>query len=94
MTELYYCGICKTVHSYKNCKGIIDELYVKEKMLSDKIIEKGVNKMIDLSPDKIYLHDPLGAFQEVALNAFESVIWSEDRIDESDIEYVKVIKDK
>ncbi len=48
--------------------------------------------MEDFSPDKIYLHDPCGSFQDESLNYFETVTWCEDKIEEDDIEYVKVRK--
>jgi len=47
------------------------------------------DEIVDLSPDKIYLHDPLGSFKDDSLNPYKSVTWSEDRIDDSDVEYIK-----
>ena len=41
-------------------------------------------------PDKIYLHDPHGVFDEDGHNGLETVTWSEDRIDENDYEYVRL----
>lgn len=44
---------------------------------------------MSLEPNKIYLHDPLDTFNDDSLNPFESVTWSDERIDEGDYEYIR-----
>ncbi len=41
--------------------------------------------------DKIYLNDPYGCFDEECQDRLSetAIIWSEDRIDDEDIEYVR-----
>jgi hypothetical protein len=47
-------------------------------------------KVMSTEPDKIYLHDPLGCFDEdTEAGDNNTVTWSEERIDENDYEYVK-----
>ena len=42
-------------------------------------------------PDKIYLHDPDGYFEENGLGD-NTVLWSEDRVDDKDYEYIRASK--
>ena len=59
------------------------------------IIEQGNNLIkkyggeMSLEPEKIYLHDPHGVFDEAGHGGKETIVWSEDRIDENDYEYTR-----
>ncbi len=42
-----------------------------------------------LAPEKIYLNDPVEAFQDDSMNPFDYVTWSEDPVHENDVEYIR-----
>ena len=63
--------------------------YIKDYGLS--IVKTNVNKTTS-EPEKIYLHDPHGYFEEDYSGECNTVVWSEDRISENDYEYVRASK--
>ena len=73
------------------CNIITDD----ESAVKKIIIEQGTNLIkryggeMSLEPDKIYLHDPHGVFDEAGHGGKETAVWSEDRISEGDYEYIR-----
>lgn len=44
---------------------------------------------MSLEPDRIYLHDPYGCFEEQNYCENNTVLWSEDKISDVDYEYIR-----
>lgn len=49
---------------------------------------------MNLAPDRIFLHDPCGVFENEWQTNVETVMWSEDRIADNDYEYEYILKNK
>ena len=51
---------------------------------------QAVNDNKPFAPERIFLHDPYDAFSDDTQGSLETIEWSEERMADDDIEYVRV----